>query len=53
VGQLGIARIEPATLEHALHPRSDPFEHDADFVIRRDGSGWKSSVTSPGAEDAV
>jgi hypothetical protein len=36
--EVGIAGIEAATFEQMLHPRGNPLEHDADFVIRR---GWE------------
>jgi hypothetical protein len=32
--QVGIAGIEPAAFEQALHPRGDPCQHDADLLVR-------------------
>jgi len=55
LAHVGIAGIEPAALEQALHPRGDPREHAANFLVgrRRQGSELERAVPAVGEEDAV
>jgi hypothetical protein len=53
--QVGIAGIEPAAFEQALHPRGDPCQHDADLLVRRrrQGSELKRAIRVASEEDAL